>query len=44
MSMGYMGLSLDPYTVEGQKKMEAQLDKTKQFSKDKFSSLLIRTK
>ena len=37
-------LSIDPKTVDGEKKKELELSLTKNYSKDKFSSLLVRTK
>ena len=43
-SKDHLGLSIDPYDLSDEAKREAQLMASKVYSKDKFSSLLIRTK
>ena len=43
-SKDHLGLSIDPYNLIDEAKREAELMASKVYSKDKFSSLLIRTK
>jgi hypothetical protein len=44
MSMDYLSLSIDPHTLDIEAKKEAEFSKSKNFSPQKFSSLLVRTK
>ncbi len=40
----HFNLSIDPNTLEGEKKKELEMSLSKMYSKDKFSSLLVKTK
>ena len=40
----HFNLSIDPHTVEDEKKRELEMSLSKMYSKDKFSSLVIKTK
>ena len=43
-SKDHLGLSIDPYDLTDEARREAELMASKVYSKDKFSSLLVRTK
>ena len=44
MSMDYLSLSIDPHLLEIEAKKDLEMSKSKNFSPQKFSSLLVRTK
>lgn len=44
MSKDYLSLSIDPHVLELEAKKELEMSKSKNYSPQKFSSLLVRTK
>lgn len=43
-SKDHIGLTIDPYNQDDEAKREKKLSETKMYAKEKFSSLLVRTK